>query len=329
MAVSSKSTSQQEVLGNKVRQTIAQEMVVQSEKNIDLLLGLLTFINWSHYHYHNKPFLAIFAQLAMSLVFELQLNKPVPKDMEPLPCVRETRWKSPTPRTMEERRAVLGCFLVTSIISSFIQKIDALRWTPHMDECLQMLDERKECLNDEILVQQVRLQLIVEKMALSALHKATESTEHTREPPPLYLQNLQSQLQAIKIKLLAQPDTTEAVVLHLYSLELETALSSTFLHTNHLTFQQRKSRNAGLELVKSWFDVFFTISPAAYIGFSFSILSQLVATPLSIYTVPAHNLQRFELGREGCLEDGGYSPGLRSHYQQSGTSSGSCWIGQW
>ncbi len=51
----------------------------------------------------------------MSLVFELQLNKPVPKDMEPLPCVRETRWKSPTPRTMEERRAVLGCFLVTSM----------------------------------------------------------------------------------------------------------------------------------------------------------------------------------------------------------------------
>jgi hypothetical protein len=46
MAVCSKSTSQQQILGSKIRQTIAQEMVVQSEKNIDFLLGLLTFIGW-------------------------------------------------------------------------------------------------------------------------------------------------------------------------------------------------------------------------------------------------------------------------------------------
>ena len=44
MSVGSKSTSQQQVLGSKIRQMIAQEMVVQSEKNVDLLLGLLTFI---------------------------------------------------------------------------------------------------------------------------------------------------------------------------------------------------------------------------------------------------------------------------------------------
>ena len=77
-----------------------------------------------------------------------------------------------------------------------------------MDECLQMLDERKECLNDEILVQQVRLQKIVEKMALDTLHDgAMQSTEHTREPPSLYLETLHSQLQHIKNKLLAQPQT--------------------------------------------------------------------------------------------------------------------------
>jgi hypothetical protein len=50
MAVGSKSTSQQDVLGSKIRQTIAQELVFQSEKNIDLLLGLLTFIGWYGAH---------------------------------------------------------------------------------------------------------------------------------------------------------------------------------------------------------------------------------------------------------------------------------------
>ena len=32
------------MLGSRIRQTIAQEMIVQSAKNIDLLLGLLAFI---------------------------------------------------------------------------------------------------------------------------------------------------------------------------------------------------------------------------------------------------------------------------------------------
>jgi hypothetical protein len=46
MTVGSKSTSQQQVLGRKIRQMIAQEMVVRSAKDIDLLLGLLAFIGW-------------------------------------------------------------------------------------------------------------------------------------------------------------------------------------------------------------------------------------------------------------------------------------------
>jgi hypothetical protein len=66
------------------------------------------------------------------------------------------------------------------------------------------------------------------------------------------------------------------VLLHLYSVELDIALSPTFLLTNQLTLQQRNSINAALESIKSWFDVFFIVPPAAYIGFPFSIWSQLL-----------------------------------------------------
>lgn len=68
----------------------------------------------------------------------------------------------------------------------------------------------------------------------------------------------------------------EVVFLHLYSAEMEAALSPSFLHSNQLTFQQRKSFVAGLESIKSWMNVFFTISPAAYIGFPVFIFSQLL-----------------------------------------------------
>jgi hypothetical protein len=90
-------------------------------------------------------------------------------------------------------------------ISSFLQKIDALQWTPHMDECLQVLEEAKECLNDRILVQQVRLQLIAEKMAQAILHNgAMEYTKHKTELPPLYFQSLHSQFQNNKSRILAE-----------------------------------------------------------------------------------------------------------------------------
>ncbi|KAK6956736.1 hypothetical protein Daesc_002016 [Daldinia eschscholtzii] len=46
MAIGSKSTLQQQILGRKIRETVAQEMVIKSTKNIDLLLGLLAFIGW-------------------------------------------------------------------------------------------------------------------------------------------------------------------------------------------------------------------------------------------------------------------------------------------
>ena len=46
MMVASRSASQQQALGNKVRDKLAQEMVVKSEQNMDLLLGLLAYIGW-------------------------------------------------------------------------------------------------------------------------------------------------------------------------------------------------------------------------------------------------------------------------------------------
>lgn len=84
-------------------------------------------------------------------------------------------------------------------ISSFLQKIDALRWTPHMDDCLQILSDENECSNDEVLVKQVQLQLIIEKTNQQALY------DGAREPTYTYLEGLYSQLQDIKESVLCKP----------------------------------------------------------------------------------------------------------------------------
>ncbi|KAI1394270.1 uncharacterized protein F4822DRAFT_424749 [Hypoxylon trugodes] len=312
IAVGSKSTAQQQRLGKQIRQTVAQEMVIGSAKNMDLLLGLLAFIGWASYQIQSEPFLTLFTQLAVSLVFDLGLTKPTSGENQVTPCGTQKYPKLTTHRTMEERRAVLACFLITSIISSMLQRIDPLRWTPHMDDCLRSLDEARECPNDGILVYQVRLQLISEKTAPKSSHNVSIGS-----PSPL-IETLHSQLEDIGVSvvrnfqnnggLLYKPLSdiclsahiiVEVVLLHLHSTKLDQALSPTFLHTSLVEPepQPRKNVKESLDILKSWFDVFLTILPSAYIGFPFSILSQLFRCLVTLY-----RLKTFD--DPACAKDG-------------------------
>lgn len=72
-----------------------------------------------------------------------------------------------------------------------------------MDECLHIIEERQECLTDEILVQQVPLQLIVERVT-----PYTWYPEHVKAPLSFYLQALHSQFQETKDKLPPQSQCT-------------------------------------------------------------------------------------------------------------------------
>jgi len=64
-----------------------------------------------------KPFMNFVGHMIMGLVCELGINKDVPKEQSALHTFKcSIGWKVPTPalRTLEERRAVLGAFLITS-----------------------------------------------------------------------------------------------------------------------------------------------------------------------------------------------------------------------
>ena len=75
-----------------------------------------------------------------------------------------------------------------------------------MDECLQILRERKECPNDEILVELVQLQQIVEKPYMGALSDRPEESSDYGHQTSLYRDDLLSKLQGIKATLLAKSE---------------------------------------------------------------------------------------------------------------------------
>ncbi|RDW84203.1 Zn(II)2Cys6 transcription factor domain-containing protein [Aspergillus mulundensis] len=305
MSVTCKAAAQRRALNDKIKATVAQQMVHNSAStDIDILLGLLIYLGWSNQQVYNKANLHVFTQLVHAAVYELGIHNPSAKPKMMALCVyTEEEEDAPVPgQSMEERRAVLAAFLVTSMyfssssasellliaiyrISTFVQKTDSLRWTPFMAECLRQVEERQECINDEILVQQVRLQQITDKLNMSTGFNPT--SDSVQVPPAFYLRSMQTQLQNIQPRVALDAQAHKILLLHHHYASLtlhESALTSAPMSpSSTLNFQQLEHHYACLSAAKSWFALFLSIPPASYISFPFSIFAQMVHNLVVLY----------------------------------------------
>jgi hypothetical protein len=133
---------------------------------VDLLLGLMIYIAWGWDHVHNRGSLSRL-MLCLSLVGEMHLDRPVPS--EPLtgnllePVARRRYNETGSPLCLELQRAVLGCFVLSSIVSGYFANMDAMKWTPQLEETLVTISEIEGSSTDRDLVLQVRLQLLSNK----------------------------------------------------------------------------------------------------------------------------------------------------------------------
>ncbi|KAL4812950.1 hypothetical protein BDW67DRAFT_178308 [Aspergillus spinulosporus] len=287
MSVTSKSASQRRALNDKIKTTVAQQMVHNSAStDIDILLGLLIYLGWSNQQVQNKANLHVFTQLVHAAVYELGIHNPSAKPKMMALCVyTEEEENAPIPgQSLEERRAVLASFLITSIISTFVQKTDSLRWTPFMAECLRQVEEQRECINDEILAQQVRLQQITDKINMTTGFAST--SDSIQVPPAFYLHYMHNQLQSVQPRVAAQPQAHKILLLHHHYTTLtlhEFALTSSPITSTTLDFQQLEHHYACLAAARSWFELFLSIPPVEYIGFPFSIFAQMVHNLVVLY----------------------------------------------
>jgi hypothetical protein len=120
-AICSKNLDRQAALVLEFKKMLGSEMLVKGTKNVDLFLGILIFAGWCHPYICNKPIVSTIVHLAMSLAFDLGLTKPLPSESNSV-MLNYTAQGCPKPtngmilmRTMEERRAVIGLYLVSSV----------------------------------------------------------------------------------------------------------------------------------------------------------------------------------------------------------------------
>ncbi|GLA33621.1 hypothetical protein AnigIFM63309_000454 [Aspergillus niger] len=295
MAIASKSSAQRRILFDRIKQTVAQRLVHEYTcRELDMLQGILLYLGWSNQQVYNKANIYVFAQLAMGIVYEMGLFNPEAKGKHMLLCVHpephENR-TAPPRQVMEERRAVLGCFLLTSTIATFLQQSDSLRWTPHLEDCLRLLEEQQECANDGILVQQVRLQLVTDRLSLGSRYGGSASVEPMRPSPSVYLRPMQTQLQSRLQEIMSRHGSHskgyKIVLLHHYNTSLslyESALpKGAISSTVNVTYEHLDYLYGCLDATKSWFDVFLSIPSGEYIGFPFAVFAQMVQNLATLF----------------------------------------------
>ncbi|KAJ5752267.1 hypothetical protein N7520_009184, partial [Penicillium odoratum] len=269
IAASAHSTRTKIELGERIKETLTERIFLDNNSgavNIDLLLGLLTFLAWGHDHllHGTAARLSRFTQLAMSLVFDLRLNKPLPDDPNMLPVGGDCLVPRGPARSSEERRAVLGCFVMSSIVSSYFEQIDTMQWTPYMEECLDVLSRSQESPYDEMFTHQ-RIAGEVE----SARATATA-------PPAFYLTALQLKVNEVKAQI--SPHLLQEIPLLASVYYTELSMFGFALSKQNIPgpgFQRIDCLYACLNTVKQAFENFFKIPLIEYAGISFPFFTQL------------------------------------------------------
>ncbi|KIW85523.1 hypothetical protein Z517_00915 [Fonsecaea pedrosoi CBS 271.37] len=297
MTVATPVTSLQLAWSEAIQKKLAQDMFVENERSVDLLLGLLVYLSWSHFYKKRGPNISLLCSLAMSLVFDLGLNR----------ASREG--PGGDGKTMDECRAVLACFYITSQISLTMKRIDGLNWTPYMERCLETLATQPEWHLDGVLVAQVRLQLLLDDInrnswsmsaPSSSLSLFSSSSSHTTAaamatatgPSAFYVSAILAQIRAIEKELTPDLKNNHILLAQLRYTELITHETTIQLagpfNTNINTKPDHRRHHARRDLVAclgGFFDALFALPATAYAGMSFPFWCQLGHCLLTLHGV--------------------------------------------
>ncbi|KAJ5384674.1 hypothetical protein N7517_002585 [Penicillium concentricum] len=268
----------------RITNYIHQKVMIDVAPSMDLLLGIMTFV--SCVTYTKRPFLNIYAHMLMAVVAELGINKSEQNEhsvMHSFKIAIGMKQTPPTARTLEERRAVMGCFLISSCstISAAlaVSRIDAMRWTPHMEESLSILAEAKECPQDEILIIQVKIHLILDRVY--QLRRDGEAFISLA----FYLDTFKKQLDTVKSEIPPHLLQHRAILMYLYNAEIiinELSIEAPAI-ANSPDLHRLNSLYTTLQASKGWLDVWLELEGEEYFQLSCIIFYQFTRAIVTLY----------------------------------------------
>ncbi|KAF4468163.1 Zn(II)2Cys6 transcription factor [Fusarium albosuccineum] len=284
MNITSMSVPQQMKLKDRVREEAATRVIINHERSMDVLLGLITYVAWATMTSGpgTRPFIVTYCQLAITIVYDLSLMRAPVEEQYFTICFKMWGGRPPPPRlrTMEERRAIVSLWFITSVVTSFVGKMDTLRWTSHMDDCLTVLERDREHPSDEVLVALVRYQLVADEAQKLLIRDVMG--EASQAPTYVFRKSLLTKMQDIHEGL--SPNLPPNKVLQAHSFAVEAQVNSVGLFMQTIPVTQRiESMYSCLKAVRAWYDVFFAIPLEELPGAPFSLYVQMSQIQVALY----------------------------------------------
>ncbi|KAJ5167138.1 uncharacterized protein N7482_005919 [Penicillium canariense] len=240
----------QRSLGAEVKKAVASRLIFNGEVSFDLLQGLLVSLAWSHYHtkpYRYTPFL----QLAVSLIIDLRLDRPPQTKIWQTrlhfgpQCASDEQTQDRPSWGIDEKRAVIGCYYLSSTIAALLHKQPTFSYIPYIEECCQSLQNANESPHDSYITSLVQLQRIAEKIDhLSANH--TQELMRPGSGSELYVTHIKSDLEAFQDRLSFDIYEAPFLAFHFHATGL-----SLYQLSLTLTGQQTNTRVVSLQ---PWWD---------------------------------------------------------------------------
>ncbi|KAL4876965.1 hypothetical protein BJY04DRAFT_199269 [Aspergillus karnatakaensis] len=297
LAVSEMSMEQKAIKGQAIKVAFAQAAIVENGAGIDILLGLLVYVAWGYDHVlSGRPTLSRLLELALSIIYDLRLNEAAPIDLHTLSLASGseelTEAEQPTRCTLEEQRAVLGCFILCSYVAIYFGHMDPMRWTSRMEEYLRFIEANDDCPSDITLASYVRIQLLIHNAAQTRLAQPTQL------PVRFFLSSFRPQLDKLRQSLPCRSQYQELIHAHLHYAALsihETAFTAKNnvinehdLNSPATTLERIECLQSSLQAIKSWFGVFLGLPDGLRVGTAITLWAQFSRNLVTLYRLSVH-----------------------------------------
>ncbi|KAK3691770.1 hypothetical protein LTR37_018428 [Vermiconidia calcicola] len=262
---------QQQVMLKNLMRSLSERILMNNEKSIDILQGILVFVAWYHPHIFHRPQVTNLLHLAIAMITDLGFDRPVQQCGDFKSATTKAVHGPPAVSrvpTLEEHRILLGTFYLTSMLACSFKKIDAMPWTSYMSEALQTIEQATDLDSDLFLVQMVRLQDLINE---------TSASQTPQAPMSMYVKAFKVDLERLQksdpskdphnILLRMQYLTSEILVWELSLNDLQenkaTPLRTHLDDLYHL-----------VEAIRTFLDVYFLLPTSSYLTMPFSVFGQ-------------------------------------------------------
>ncbi|KAL2844550.1 hypothetical protein BJY01DRAFT_186259 [Aspergillus pseudoustus] len=148
----------QAALREKFKAVLSENLIIAGEKDLDLLQGLLVHLTWFHFYFNPRsPQTYRYLQIAISMAVDLVLDKILTEVLDGDAGLDDTYKR-------EACRTYLGCYYISSVISTSSGKPNSLPFSADMLRAASALQRRREFDTDDLIYPLLQLQQFVDEI---------------------------------------------------------------------------------------------------------------------------------------------------------------------